>query len=177
MKKDIHPTDYRPVIIKDSNSDFAILTKSTATTEETIKWTDGKEYPLVTVHISSASHPFYTGEEKVLDIEGRVDKFKARAEAAAKKKSEATAKAKKALNKTANEDTSQKIGGGSAPKAQKSEVGSSKLEAKDKKTEEKEEKVEVVAKEDTVEEKPAEKAEVATEEPKEESKTEEKTES
>lgn len=111
MKQDIHPTDYRDTVIKDSNSDFAILTKSTAITEETIKWTDGNEYPLLTVHISSESHPFYTGQEKVLDIEGRVDKFKARAKAAADKKAAATAKAKKNLNKTVKEDTAQKIGG------------------------------------------------------------------
>ena len=82
MKKDIHPKNYRPVVFQDLNNDFSFLTRSTAATEETIKWTDGNEYPLVKVHITSASHPFFTGEERVLDIEGRVDKFKARAEAA-----------------------------------------------------------------------------------------------
>ena len=84
MKKDLHPTDYRYVVFQDTSSDFKILTKSTAATQETIKWEDGKEYPLVKVHVSSASHPFFTGEEKIMDIEGRVDKFKARAEAAKK---------------------------------------------------------------------------------------------
>lgn len=82
MKKELHPKNYRPVVFQDLNNDFSFLTRSTVATEETIKWTDGNEYPLVKVHITSASHPFFTGEERVLDIEGRVDKFKARAEAA-----------------------------------------------------------------------------------------------
>lgn len=93
MKKDIHPQDYRLVVFHDTSSDFKILTRSTATTSEKIKWEDGNEYPLIKVHVSSASHPFYTGEEKVLDIEGRVDKFKARAEAAKKAKEAKQAKA------------------------------------------------------------------------------------
>lgn len=84
MKKDLHPTDYRPVVFQDTSSKFSFLTRSTAATQETIKWEDGKEYPLVKVHISSASHPFFTGEEKIVDVEGRVDKFKARALAAEK---------------------------------------------------------------------------------------------
>ncbi|HEY5805916.1 MAG TPA: type B 50S ribosomal protein L31 [Candidatus Saccharimonadales bacterium] len=84
MKKSIHPKSYRPVVFEDLNNGFKFLTRSAVATEETIKWEDGKEYPLVKVHITSQSHPFFTGEERVLDIEGRVDKFKARAEAAAK---------------------------------------------------------------------------------------------
>jgi large subunit ribosomal protein L31 len=86
VKKDIHPTDYRTVVFEDLSNGFKFLSKSTAKTTETTKWTDGNEYPVIKVHISSASHPFYTGDEKLLDIEGRVDKFKARAEAAAKAK-------------------------------------------------------------------------------------------
>lgn len=82
MKKDIHPSNYRPVVFQDLNNGFAFLTRSTATTDDTIKWEDGNEYPLVKVHISSSSHPFFTGEERIVDIEGRVDKFKARAKAA-----------------------------------------------------------------------------------------------
>lgn len=74
MKKDIHP-DYSYVVFQDVSSDFAILTKSTVKTKETIKWTDGNEYPLFKVDISSASHPFYTGTQKVLDTEGRVERF------------------------------------------------------------------------------------------------------
>jgi large subunit ribosomal protein L31 len=82
MKKDLHPTNYRPVVFQDLNNGFSFLTRSTVATDETVKWEDGKEYPLVKVHISSASHPFFTGEERIVDIEGRVDKFKARAKAA-----------------------------------------------------------------------------------------------
>lgn len=92
MKKTLHPKNYRPVVFQDLNNDFTFLTRSTVATTETIKWTDGNEYPLVKVHITSASHPFFTGEERVLDIEGRVDKFKARAKAAAEAR-EARAKA------------------------------------------------------------------------------------
>lgn len=74
MKKGIHP-DYRPVVFKDNASDFMIMTRSTVTTKETIKWEDGNEYPLAKVEISSASHPFYTGNLKLVDTEGRVEKF------------------------------------------------------------------------------------------------------
>lgn len=95
MKKDLHPTDYRTVVFEDLNNGFKFLSKSTAKTTETTKWTDGNEYPVIKVHISSASHPFYTGDEKLMDIEGRVDKFKARAEAAAKAKEAKLAATKK----------------------------------------------------------------------------------
>ncbi|MDR1970090.1 MAG: type B 50S ribosomal protein L31 [Candidatus Nomurabacteria bacterium] len=78
MKKDLHPTDYRLVVFMDEAAGFSFLTKSTAPTTETIKWEDGKEYPLIKIHISSASHPFFTGEEKIIDTEGRVDRFAAR---------------------------------------------------------------------------------------------------
>ncbi len=74
MKKDIHP-DYREVVFLDTTSDFKFLTKSTINTKETIKWEDGKEYPLVKVEVSSASHPFYTGKKIFLDTAGRVEKF------------------------------------------------------------------------------------------------------
>lgn len=101
MKKDLHPTDYRYVVFQDTSSKFSFLTKSTVATQETIKWEDGNEYPLVKVHVSSASHPFFTGEEKIMDIEGRVDKFKARAEAAAKAKEAKLAASKKTEKKPA----------------------------------------------------------------------------
>lgn len=99
MKSSIHPTNYRPVVFSDDVAGFAFLTQSTTQTDDTIKWEDGNEYPLVKVHISSASHPFFTGEEKIMDIEGRVDKFKARAEAAAKAKEAKIAAAKKSEKK------------------------------------------------------------------------------
>jgi large subunit ribosomal protein L31 len=63
-------------VFKDLSSDFAFLTRSTVETKETIKWEDGKEYPLYKIEISSASHPFYTGEQKIIDSAGRVDKFR-----------------------------------------------------------------------------------------------------
>lgn len=94
MKKDIHPKNYRPVVFQDLSNGTMFLTQSTAQTDETVKYEDGKEYPLVKVHISSASHPFFTGQEKLVDIEGRVDKFKARAAAAAKKREEAASRSK-----------------------------------------------------------------------------------
>ena len=71
------------------------MTRSTAQTTETIKWKDGKTYPLVKVHISSASHPFFTGEEKIIDTEGRVDRFKARQAAAEAHRAQLANKAKK----------------------------------------------------------------------------------
>lgn len=93
MKQGIHPTNYRPVVFQDLNDDTTFITKSTVASDETIT-IDGTEYPLVKVHISSSSHPFYTGKEKLMDIEGRVDKFKARQEAA-KARLEALKKANK----------------------------------------------------------------------------------
>ena len=96
MKSSIHPQDYRLVVFSDEQAGFAFLTRSTAQSTETIKWKDGHTYPLVKVHISSKSHPFFTGEEKIIDTEGRVDRFKAR-QAAAKARREALVnKAKKA---------------------------------------------------------------------------------
>ena len=95
-KKELHPKEYRDVVFSDDAAKYAFLTKSTAKSEETIKWTDGKEYPLIKVQISSASHPFFTGEEKIIDTEGRVDRFKARAEKAKAMKEALENKAKKA---------------------------------------------------------------------------------
>ena len=95
-KKDLHPKDYRFVVFSDEAAGYSFLTKSTAKSEETIKWEDGKEYPLVKVQISSASQPFFTGEEKIIDTEGRVDRFKARAAKAAALKSTLGNKVKKA---------------------------------------------------------------------------------
>lgn len=104
MKQAIHPKNYRLVVFQDLNDNTSFLTRSTVTSEETIKWEDGNEYPLVKVHISSSSHPFYTGQEKLMDIEGRVDKFKARAEAAAKAKAARAAAANKKTNRKAAQD-------------------------------------------------------------------------
>ncbi|GAA4859860.1 type B 50S ribosomal protein L31 [Luteimonas vadosa] len=77
MKADIHP-DYHDVVFQDVTSDFKILTRSTLTSNEKVKWDDGNEYPLIKVEVSSASHPFYTGQNKIMDTSGRVDKFRKR---------------------------------------------------------------------------------------------------
>ena len=95
MKKSIHPDNYRLVVFEDLNNGHRLLTRSTVATEDKTKWDDGNEYPLVKVHITSASHPFFTGEERILDIEGRVDKFKARAAAGTAAKDKRIAAAKK----------------------------------------------------------------------------------
>jgi len=106
MKTNLHPSDYRPVVFSDDTAGFAFLTQSTAQTTDTIKWEDGNEYPLVKLHISSASHPFFTGEEKIIDTEGRVDRFKNRAAAAVARKAELANKAKKnAANKAKKAST------------------------------------------------------------------------
>lgn len=100
MKKDLHPTNYRPVVFEDLNNGFKFLTRSTVASDISTTWEDGQEYPLVKVHITSASHPFFTGEERILDIEGRVDKFKARAAAGAANKSKRAAAAQKLVKRT-----------------------------------------------------------------------------
>lgn len=108
MKKDIHPANYRPVVFQDNNG-TTFLTKSTVASEETITL-DGAEYPLVKVHISSASHPFFTGQERLVDVEGRVDKFKARQQAAQAKTEAMKKRAAKSRAKTPKADETQKIG-------------------------------------------------------------------
>jgi len=101
MKQSLHPDNYRLVVFEDLNNGTRFLTRSTVDAEETTKWEDGNEYPLIKVHITSASHPFYTGEERILDIEGRVDKFKARAQAGAAAKDKRAAAAQKASKREA----------------------------------------------------------------------------
>lgn len=97
MKKDLHPKEYRDVVFMDEAVGFSFLTKSTAQTDETIEY-EGKTYPLVKIYISSKSHPFFTGEEKIIDTEGRVDRFAAKMKAAAEAKAK---KAEKMTKKTA----------------------------------------------------------------------------
>src|SRR5699024_3680687 len=77
MKKDIHP-DYHPVVFKDSATGKQFLTRSTATSDRTVEWEDGNEYPLIVVDITSESHPFWTGAQRVMDTAGRVEKFQRR---------------------------------------------------------------------------------------------------
>ena len=104
MKKDIHPTDYQVIIVEDTSNGNRFLTKATLgkkQIKDTAKWEDGNEYPLVKVQISSKSHPFFTGEEKIIDTEGRVDRFAAKMKAAEERKAALAAKAKKANAKKA----------------------------------------------------------------------------
>jgi large subunit ribosomal protein L31 len=86
MKKDTHPESYRQVIFHDNSSGTRFLIGSTVATEAKDKWEDGKEYDISYVDVSSASHPFFTGQEKVMDTAGRVERFKNRASLAKKKK-------------------------------------------------------------------------------------------
>lgn len=76
MKRDTHPT-YRPVVFRDRSAELTLLTRSTATSEETIEL-DGTVYPVIDVEISSASHPFWTGRGRLVDTEGRVERFRRR---------------------------------------------------------------------------------------------------
>lgn len=100
MRKDLHPKTYRPVVFQDLNNNQTYITRSTAASDETIT-IDSVTYPLIKVHITSSSHPFFTGEERVLDIEGRVDKFKARAKAAEEAREKRASAAKKQVARKA----------------------------------------------------------------------------
>lgn len=86
MKKDIHPKEYRTVLFVDSSNGTEFLIPSTVHTKESAKAKDGKEYPMFKVEISSATHPFYTGQEKVMDTAGRVERFKQKQAKATTKK-------------------------------------------------------------------------------------------
>ena len=72
MKQDIHPKNYREVVFKDMSNDEIFITRSTVAAKETIE-VDGKEYPLVKLEITSSSHPFFTGQQKLVDTAGRVE--------------------------------------------------------------------------------------------------------
>lgn len=112
MKKDTHPTSYSFVVFEDLNDGSQFLTRACISTDETIKWQDGNTYPLVKVHISSSSHPFFTGQEKLIDIEGRVDKFEARRKAAEEARKAAAARVAKAKKPSVKEEKTetQKLG-------------------------------------------------------------------
>ncbi|WP_080145725.1 type B 50S ribosomal protein L31 [Marinilactibacillus piezotolerans] len=74
MKQEIHPT-YNQVVFMDTTTGYKFLTGSTKTSNETVEWEDGNEYPLIRVEISSDSHPFYTGRQKFAQADGRIDRF------------------------------------------------------------------------------------------------------
>jgi large subunit ribosomal protein L31 len=75
MKQGIHP-QYGYVVYRDRNADYAFLTRSTATSDKTVTWEDGNDYPVIDVQISAASHPFWTGRQRLIDSAGRVEKFR-----------------------------------------------------------------------------------------------------
>ena len=75
MKKSIHPDNYRLVVFQDVSCDYTFLTRSTVKTTETIKWEDGKDYPLYKLEISDRSHPYFTGKQNLVDSAGRIEKF------------------------------------------------------------------------------------------------------
>lgn len=77
MKEGIHPK-YHPVVFQDASNGYAFLTRSTMKSDRTVKWEDGNEYPLVSLEISSSSHPFYTGTQRMVDTAGRVERFRQR---------------------------------------------------------------------------------------------------
>ena len=76
MKKGIHPENYKFVVFKDMSNGTTFLTRSGNSSKETNKWEDGNEYPIVKLEISNTSHPFYTGQNMLVDTAGRIDKFK-----------------------------------------------------------------------------------------------------
>ena len=75
MKKDLHPKEYRFVVFQDVSCDYSFLTRSTIQTKDKIKWKDGKEYPLYKMDISHQSHPYFTGQQNLVDTEGRIEKY------------------------------------------------------------------------------------------------------
>jgi len=100
MRKGIHP-EYRDVVFHDLSSDFKVLTRSTASSDETTKWDDGNEYPVIKFDLSSASHAFYTGKDQQLnDKGGRIEQFRLRY--GEKKAQEAAATAEAPVETTAD---------------------------------------------------------------------------
>jgi large subunit ribosomal protein L31 len=100
MKPGIHP-EYREIVFVDVSNNFSFKTRSTMSARETIKWEDGKEYPLSKIETSSESHPFYTGTQKIMDTAGRVEKFRQKFGTKAVAKSTGDGAAKTAEKKAA----------------------------------------------------------------------------
>ena len=162
MKKDIHP-DYKEVVFQDVQSDFKFLTRSTMSSDETIKWEDGKEYPLIKVEVSSASHPFYTGKKIFVDTAGRVEKFNQKYKA--KQSAKPAAENKSVQEETAKPASAEEV----APEV--NDTPAVEI-AKEETPKAEEVKTEESSDEETKEEAPAEE-EVKEETPKSENKEEE----
>ena len=134
MKQGIHPEGYRPVVFRDASNGHAFLTRSTIQTERTIQWEDGNEYPLVNLEISAASHPFYTGTQRLLDTAGRVERFNQRYGGAKKgtDKKAAPVEAEAAAEEAPNAETSpeEAATAKAAPKAKAKKAKAKKAAAK-----------------------------------------------
>ena len=130
MKKDIHP-EYREVVFQDVQSDFKFLTRSTMSSDEKIKWKDGKEYPLIKVEVSSASHPFYTGKKIFVDTAGRVEKFNQKYKAKQVVKQQEVKK--EALKEEVKEEVKEEASTVEAPKKEEDTADDSQSEDKEKK--------------------------------------------
>ena len=130
MKKDIHP-EYREVVFQDVQSDFKFLTRSTMSSDEKIKWKDGKEYPLIKVEVSSASHPFYTGKKIFVDTAGRVEKFNQKYKAKQVVKQQEVKK--EALKEEVKEEVKEDAPAAEAPKKEEDTDDDDQSEDKEKK--------------------------------------------
>ena len=105
MKKGIHPENYREVIFKDMTNGEMWLSRSTAPSEETEKWEDGNDYPVVKLEISYKSHPYFTGKLQFVDTAGRIDKFRNKYAKFDKKKAAAEAPAAEEAPSTEGEES------------------------------------------------------------------------
>ena len=130
MKKDIHP-EYREVVFQDVQSNFKFLTRSTMSSDEKIKWEDGKEYPLIKVEVSSASHPFYTGKKIFVDTAGRVEKFNQKYKAKQVVKQQEVKK--EALKEEVKEEVKEDAPTAEVPKKEEDTADDSQSEDKEKK--------------------------------------------
>ena len=130
MKKDIHP-EYREVVFQDVQSDFKFLTRSTMSSDEKIKWEDGKEYPLIKMEVSSASHPFYTGKKIFVDTAGRVEKFNQKYKAKQVVKQQEVKK--EALKEEVKEEVKEEAPTAEAPKKEEDTADDDQSEDKEKK--------------------------------------------
>lgn len=77
MKPGMHPR-YGPVVFRDRSAGSVFLTRSTATSTQTVAWEDGHTYPVIDVEISAASHPFWAGKAREFSGLGRVARFQRR---------------------------------------------------------------------------------------------------
>jgi large subunit ribosomal protein L31 len=116
MKEDIHPETH-PVVFVDSSNDTEFVTTSTLTSDET-KEIDGVEHYVIDIEITSASHPFFTGEKRFVDTEGRVDKFKKKMEKVQSKKD----KSQKNKKQKDNDDETKKDEGDQSTEEQLEEM-------------------------------------------------------